>query len=358
MHEIEDRQASFFSERPTNLYSRAEQKEEERVANLLAERSNWLRSAEGGLLALLEACAAHHQQFDANIAVHEENLIKRVKLAFAGERRRAHEQRQTLCSPIQKQLGIVRRQLSELDSLTEKIVTDCYKLSIEECKHLLISKWPLPAEPPPAHVLREAWDSTCPMPCWTLTCDGPLRAMHDVESAVIRGELYDSWAPEWPASERAVFKGGTSLPMPSANSESSGPEDSCVEEQHDSARSKTSTHATFPQEQSLFSFFGECDVSNASEELVSRTMERQNKHTRSSRKTNIEKTKPWRSGQSDHGHSKSIHSKDLTGDWVKRWLDSNELHELIEIDAELEAIRKLEQKHAIGRAKRRLGLHH
>lgn len=355
--------ASFSLEEPVNLHSRAAPAED-KVVHLLAERSNWLRCAEGDFLALLEACSAHYQQFDANTAIQEESLLKRVKSTFAGERRRAHDHHLSLSAPLQKQLGIVRRQLSELDALTEKILTHCHEPSFDECKRMLVDKWPLPADPPPAAALREAWENACPTRGWRLTCgdDVAPQSSYDVAPRLSRNlhSAYDAWMPEWPSSERAIFKGGTSLPMPSANSDSSGPEELFDSDRNQGLQSIELPPSGFYKEQLSSGFSDAFDGSSTSETVNANSPGCENEESRSRRRiTPAKSSQPRRCKLSGSNHSsKSIRSRDLSAEWVKRWLNSNELHELIEIDAELDAIRKLEKQYAVGRAKRRLGLHH
>merc|ERR1712110_234744 len=81
-------------------------------------------------------------------------------------------------------------------------------------------------------MLHEAWERVCPQPRWTLTCElgeaqhiKTKRAQHDIISPMHGADDKTSWMPEWPSPERAKFKGGTSLPLPAMDSESSGPED-------------------------------------------------------------------------------------------------------------------------------------
>jgi len=300
---------------------------------------------------LLTASEAKLEWFQATAHRQEENLLKRVQLTYQAERHRAHEHHQALSDPLRHQLGSVEHQLARLEALAESLVATRESPNVDETKRLLTEELPLPPPLPSPGIVQEAWERVCPLPRWKLSCDILEQAAKSASqfasdeaaksaSRFASGERDLPWQPEWPEPARAVFKGGTSLPMPQVDSASSGPEEffsrgSCWtgdEVEEDSS----SEDYRLPED-----FFDS---------------RRNQTSTSRARHSVVHRSNPENQRRRVNDVGSRSRCRDLSSKWAKEWLDSNQLHDLIETTAEIEAIRSLERRNSAAKTKRRLGI--
>jgi len=333
---------------------------------MLSERLRWLRTAKSELIGLVTVAENRLQRFQATVHMQEESLLKRVKRTYEAERQRAHEHHQVLSEPLRHSVAVVEHQLAHLEALADTLVASLEIPSVEETRLLLTQELPLPLPVTSPGAVQESWERVCPVPRWRLTCDvqqgtlliAPSRSDVNSMSNSLHADELTSWMPRWPSPERANFKGGTSLPLPLVDSESSGPEEmsagqaKCVPV--DAARERP--HRKHPV--ALHACTSSLEDSTSPEECASQPeqFERRGGRGHREKRSDEKQTKPDSKAQNDDDYGRPTRSRELSSNWVKQWLDSNQLNDLIETTAEIEAIKRLEHRRSVAHAKRRLGL--
>lgn len=336
---------------------------------LLSERLHWLRTAKGEVAGLLAAAEGRLQQFVATTRQQEETLFKRVRLTFEAERSRAHAHHHDLTQPIRHNLDTIEQQLVRLEGLADNVVNTHTSPCEEEMKRLLTEELPLPLPLPSAGKLQAAWERTCPPPRWRLTtCDFPAEQSkiggQSTSTGYVTGiencSSRQAFKPQWPTPERAAFKGGTSLPMPEVDSASSGPEEILPVRLVDASQSDSCVDDALPADR-------RCPVSR----LKNNEGHRRRQRCSSGSYTSPRLTTELSDTLGNEGRVRELvrdprrvsenigeenRSRNLSSNWVKNWLDSNELHDLLGSTAEIEAIRRLERKRSVAKAKYRMGL--
>lgn len=331
---------------------------------LLSERLRWLREVRGEVAGLLAAEEARLEHFQAVANAGEERLLKRVKLTHEAERRRAHEHHHALSEPLRHQLGTIQHQLSHLETLADTIIATSESPSVKEMQRLLTLELPLPSPAPSSSELQEAWERICPPPQWKLTCH--VLSEQDALSTPADHSNHTSKArvPRWPSPERASFKGGTSLPLPRADSESSGSEDFVAVVRPEAARLARTCHV-LPSKSSVRRHQDRAHSDETVDEIVHDT------GCMTSEESSVLSSQFWSTDSHGYKQRRSQSTADtykcsrprasmpvarqMGANWMQKWLNSNQLNDLIEVTAELEAIKRVERRHSAVMSKRRLG---
>lgn len=318
---------------------------------IISERLRWLHAARVELLDQVQVGEERLRQFQETVNIQESCLVKRIQLTYEAERVRANGHHQELTERLRRILDTVEKQLAHMEAVATALVA---AESLRETRRFLPEEMPLLPELPPPDAVHESWDRVCPPPRWKLARDWTdVEATHrpiDVADAAQACDIMSkpvpvmldatAWAPQWPAPERAQFKGGTSLPMSTVESESSGPEEML-------AGGKSGTPAPWRDAASRLrdDMAKHKTVADAERAAlrVSQGIRQRRGHsaTQSAR-------------QSGAGLAGKARCKDFHRNYEKSLLNSAELNDLIETTAEIEALKWLEQRRSTARARRLL----